>query len=101
MRARRSAACRRSACAAGACRCAAPSVASAPQIRPAPAASSAARDEQRQRELAQLFGGEVHGSFRVSVMVKRGASLDSAAPMSPVSVPSEVMSNGSWVRSSS
>ena len=33
-------------------------------------------------------------------MVKRGASPTSAAPMSPVSVPSEVTSNGSSVRTS-
>ena len=58
------------------------------------------RGQRRQRELAQLFGGQVHGSARDSVMVKRGASPESRPPMSPVSVPSEVTSNGSWVRAS-
>src|SRR5258706_1992360 len=56
------------------------------------------QDRQRRGELFQLGGGEVHFSARPTVMVKRGASLPSAEPMSPDSVPSEVTSKGSCVR---
>src|SRR5581483_6358464 len=37
-----------------------------------------------------------HGSLRASTTVKRGASLESPAPMSPLSTPSGVTSKGSW-----
>ena len=59
-------------------------------------------DEHRERELLQFGLREVHGSLRSTTTVKRGASPESVLPpMSPVSVPSEVTSKGSWVRTSS
>ena len=60
------------------------------------------RDDKRGSELLELRPGEPHGSLRASTTVKRGASpVSVGAPMSPVRVPSEVMSKGSWVRTSS
>src|SRR5512145_2439980 len=58
------------------------------------------RREERHDELAQLFLRKRHGRLLARMMVKRGASLESRPPMSPVSVPSEVTSNGSCVRNS-
>ena len=56
--------------------------------------------EERHDQLAQLFLRERHGRLFARMMVKRGASFESRPPMSPVSVPSEVTSKGSWVRRS-
>ena len=58
------------------------------------------RQCQRGQEPLELLAREPHGTLRASTMVKRGASVDSLPPMSPVSVPSEVTSKGSCVRTS-
>src|SRR6185436_13450672 len=65
------------------------------------AARGQQRDEDRQRrgELFQFCGREIHFfRARPTVIEKRGASLVSAEPMSPDSVPADVTSKGSCVR---